>query len=340
MLNPNFNYKNIDPEECTFGKISSPGTKFVQRIKIKLSEIYVAPIKSDNSVRSKGKNVMHIQRLEQSFKQGIDYSQMPPTVRIKSRNENGEITKYELVTGNHRFEALRNLGFDEWIFDVYEIPFGSSYGYEDAIRTFQLKENNFAPNLASTEDDVVNVIVRLIEHKSKLVIAEEQSIADYVNEVCTYMHGQTKSKILRDVIRKLKNTGCAVAQDVVTYTATDVNDFISKTTKYVVSGNYDHNLEMNGWSVLEGYEYEMLMNAIKKFGESGNESYFTLHTKSPTEKYGVNERREKMVQTFESLESSLLKVFAFYEKNGKFPWRIEGFLPQDVKNGESEYIPF
>jgi hypothetical protein len=127
---------------------------------------------------------------------------------------------------------------------------------------------------------------------------------------------------------------------VVTYTATDVNDFISKTTKYVVSGNYDHNLQMNGWSVLEGYEYEMMMNAIKKFGESGNESYFTLHTKSPTEKYGVVERRNKMIETFQNLEDSLLKVFDYYEKNGKFPWHIEGFLPQDVKSGESEYIPF
>ena len=332
-----FNTKTLDASKVTFGEIKSPGVKFVKRIKINLEEIYNPPLKKDNSTRTSGKNFQHIQRLENSFSNGIDYSKMPPTVRLSSQINDGKITKYELVTGNHRFEALRNLGFNEWIFDLYEIP-SEAYGYEDSIRTFQLKENDHTPSFSNSEQDVVNTIVRLIAHSSKLVEPNQDSIKDYVNSVCSNIHHNTKAKIVKDVIRQLIKNGCNVYRDVITYTAKDVEDFLSNNTDYVCAGNFDFKREKYGWSVLEGYEYEFLVNAAKRFAEKNVESYFTIHTKSPTESYDVNDRRKKMVQQFESLESALVKVFEYYTKNGKFPWKIEGALPQDIGNNEEKYI--
>jgi SAM-dependent methyltransferase len=332
-----FDTKALDASKVTFGHIDSPGVRFVKRIIINLDEIYIPPIKKDNSTRSSGKSVPHIQRLENSFSNGIDYSKMPPTIRLSSQLIDGIIKKYELVTGNHRLEALRRLGYKEWIFDLYEIP-SDTYGYEDSIRTFQLKENDHAPSYANSEQDVVNTIVRLVAHSSKLVEPNEDSIADYVNSVCSNMHHSTRAKIVRDVVRQLVKNGCSVYRDVITYTAKDVEDFLSNNTDYVCAGNFDFVRKKYGWSVLEGYEYEFLVNATKRFAEKGIESYFTIHTKSPTELYSVNDRRAKMVQQFQTLESSLIKVFEHYTKTGKFPWSIEGALPQDIGNDEESYI--
>jgi hypothetical protein len=332
-----FDTKTLDPSKVSFGSITSPGVKFKTRIIIKLDEIHIPPLKKDNSVRYSGKNTSHIQKLQGSFANGIDYSKMPPTVREFTQIIDGKIKKYELITGNHRIEALRILGFTEWIFDIYEIAC-DNYGYEDAIRTFQLKENDHAPSFANSEDDVVNTIVRLISHSSKLVKPDEDSIREYVDDVCSNMHWGTKAKIVRNAVRKLIKSGCIVYRDVITYTAQDVDDFLTNNTNYVCGGNFDFKRKKYGWSVLEGYEYEFLMNAAKRFSEKGIESYFTIHTKSPTETYDINDRRIKMVEQFKTLEGSLLKVFEYYTKNGKFPWHIEGALPQDVGNGEEDYI--
>lgn len=332
-----FDTKTLDPKKVTFTHITSPGVRYKDRIVIKLDDIYNPPIKKDNSVRSSGKNVPHIQRLEISLANGIDYSMMPPVVRENSRIDNGKITKYELVTGNHRMEALRNLGYTEWVFDVYEIPTGQ-YGYEDSIRTFQLKENDHKPSFSNSEADVVHTIVKLIAHSSKLVSPDEASIKSYVDDVCQNMHHGTKSKVVRDVVRQLTKNGCNVYRDVITYTAQDVEDFLLKNTDYVCGGNFDFKRKKVGWSVLEGYEYEFLVNATRRFAETGIESYFTLHTKSPTEKYGVKDRRNKMVQQFSDLEQALIKVFDYHKVNGKFPWNIEGYLPQDIGNQEDKYI--
>ena len=332
-----FNTKTLDPKRVTFTEIHSPGVKYKDRFVINLDDIYNPPLKKDNSVRTSGKSASHIQRLENSFNNGIDYSMMPPVVRENTRIVEGKITKYELVAGNHRMEALRNLGYTEWIFDVYEIPSGQ-YGYEDSVRTFQLKENDHKPSFSNSEADVVHTIVKLIAHSSKLVSPDEDSIRDYIDDVCQNMHGNTKHKVVKDVIRQLTKNGCTVYRDVITYTAQDVQDFLSKNTDYVSGGDFDFKRKKVGWSVLEGYEYEFLVNATKRFAETGIESYFTLHTKSPTEKYDVKERRKKMRQTFSDLEQAFIKVFHYYKQNGKFPWHTEGYLPQDIRGQEDKYI--
>ena len=335
-----FDTKSIDPSLVTFTELKSPGVRKKNRLIIPFSEIYVPSLKSGdgNKVRTH-KNIPHIQRLEISFTQGIDYSQMPPTVIEKARIEDGDIKKYELVTGNHSFEAMKNIGYTEWVFDIYEIPSNNEYGYEDSIRTFQLKENNDIPKLGSSHDDVTNTITRLIAHKSKLVYPDEDSIVNYVDSVCTYMHFQTRQKIVRDTLRKLKNNGFNVYTDYQTYTPVDVKEFLDKNTDLVSSGNYDFTRNKVGWSILEGYEYEILMNAVKKYHKEGKESYFTIHTKRLTDDLpSAAQKRKRMLESIHDLEQSFLSVFEYYSEHKKFPWEVMGALPQDILNGEDKYI--
>ena len=172
----------LDPIKVTFSILASRGAKFISRQVIKLDDIYIPPIKGDtfNSARRNGKSPFHVQSLANSLQQGIDYTKMPPVVRPEPKQIDGKIYKWTLVAGNHRLEALRSINVDEWIFDIYDFNTSDSASFEDAIATFQLRENNFAPALASTEDDVVNVISRLINHGSKMIEPNEDSIRNYV----------------------------------------------------------------------------------------------------------------------------------------------------------------
>ena len=234
---------------------------------------------------------------------------------------------------------MKNIGYTEWVFDIYEIPSNKEYGYEDSIRTFQLKENNDIPKLGSSHDDVTNTITRLIAHKSKLVYPDEDSIVNYVDSVCTYMHFQTRQKIVRDTLRKLKNNGFNVYTDYQTYTPVDVKEFLDKNTDLVSSGNYDFTRNKVGWSILEGYEYEILMNAVKKYHKEGKESYFTIHTKRLTDDLpSAAQKRKRMLESIHDLEQSFLSVFEYYSEHKKFPWEVMGALPQDILNGEDKYI--
>ena len=333
--------QELDPAKVTYGIIVSKGAKYISRQIIKLEDIYVPPMKGDifNSARKHGKNVLHIQNLANSLQQGVDYSKMPPVVRRKVRTVNGKIYLWELVAGNHRLEALRSFNKKEWIFDEYEFTCSDEYTLEDVISTFQLRENNFAPALASTEDDVVNVISRLINNGSKLIEPEENSIRAYVDDVCSFMHGNTKNKVVKNVIRLLKKTGHKVHQDFVTYTAQDVKDFIKfEKVDISIGGEFDHKRKEFGWSVLEGYPHEFVLNAAKKYAESGHKSYFTFHTYRPLDNQTTQDKRDKMLMHLTSVEESIVKAVEHYQEHGVFPWRIHGYLPQDVANNEKAYI--
>jgi hypothetical protein len=148
------------------------------------------------------------------------------------------------------------------------------------------------------------------------------------------MHGNKRNSIVLKTMRK-----SGTYQDIVTYTAKDTFNWINSKTDYVVAGNYDNKRDKYGWTVLEGYQYEYIMNATRKYAETGKESYFICHTKAPTEKMDLNAKRINMQKVFQDLESDLVEVIEFYNKNKRFPWNNEGFLPQNKKIDEKSFIP-
>ena len=333
-----FDINTLNPSKVTFGQYKTPGVEYIDRRIVDFSKIHIPPMKY-NPVRKKGKNYNNIQRLTESFRNGISYSEPPPIVREKVQLIDGHTYEYELIAGNHRLEALFSNNYSKWIFDVYAIVGNANCTYEDSLRTLQLDENDHSPHLETSEDDAVNIICRLLDHNSKIVKPDADSIRDYLDAHCKNMHGNTKGKVISDIIRnQKKNNGVLVYSDIVNYTAPDVDDFIDQKTDYVTRGEFDKKRKSFGWSVLEGYEYEYVMNAARKYSETGSNSYFICHTKSPTEKYPLKEKREKMMNKFSKIETALLDVMSYYEKNKTFPWKVEGFLPQDVKSGEKDFI--
>lgn len=326
-----FDINTLDASCVTFDPIEFLGTEFQGYSDLNLSLIYVPPM-SENLVRVAGLDANNIDNIVQSFSNGIDYTLCPPIVYPKSQIVNGVHYKYVLVAGHHRFAALEKLNFTKWIFAVYELA-KNGYSFEDSRDELQLIENNKRPQKESTIDDVANTISRMISHGSKLVTNDEASIRDYVNKVCSNKSSHARGSIVAKVVRL-----SGAHQSVVTYTASDVKKWLTQNTDYVNSGSFDSSRKKHGWSVKEGYEYEYVMNATRKFAETGRESYFICHTKSPTDTRDLNTKRIEMMQTFQILEGALKDVCDYYIKNQKFPWSVEGFLPQDHDANENIII--
>ena len=323
-----FKLGTLDSKKVTFSHITSPGVKYVSRDIIRLDTIY-SPEINQNVVRKKGKNLPHIQILSKSLSNGIDYSLMPPVVRKKTQIINGKTYDYELIFGYHRYEALKTLcQFDRWIFDTYDICL-DGFSFEDSVQTLKLQENNHRPALANAADDVVNTILFLIEKGSQLVEADEASISNYVDLYCSNLHWQTQSKIVRRVI-----AASGAYQDVVTYTANDLETWLNTNTNYKMSGKFDKKRNKFGYTCLSRYEPDTLFSAMKAYSDQGKESYIIGHTSPPTKANTVDDKRQTIADNFARWETFLVDVVKFYNNNGRFPWVLEGFAPQDRKKPE------
>jgi hypothetical protein len=255
---------------------------------------------------------------------------MPPVVRRNVRVVDGQNYDWELICGNHRVEALSTCGYEEWIFDVYEFAL-NGLSFEDSVRTFQLQENDHEPQLESSQDDVVNVISRLIKHGSRLVDNSEKSIANYVSTFLPNVHWQTQSKIVRSVV-----AANGSYQDIVTYTRDDVKRWLYQNTSYKNEGEYDKHRDAYGWSCLSRYEHEVVFNMIKKFSETKKKSYVIAHTSAPTKDRDLHSKRVDIFENFRKIEESLVDMIHFYNEHKSFPWHLEGYLPQDRQKPEDE----
>lgn len=321
----------LEPSKVTAKPIKAKGSKYLHCIVIKLDDIYVQP-QENNLARVDTKDAFHIQKLIVNLSNGINYGLTPSIARENPRVIDGVTYRYELVCGHHRFEALKSLDITEWVYWVYDFGL-DGYTINESIIYLQIEENDHVAALASSSEDVSAAIIHLIRNNAKLVENTEDSICDFVNQMCKNMHHNTKAKVVRQVMSKLNTY-----QRIVTFTAKDSFSWIEKHTDYEKAGNYDTKRQKIGWSVLEGYEPEFIFNAISKYAETGKESYFICRTKAPTKARDLDVKRKGMIKSFEKLNDSLLTVFEYFQKNGKFPWQVEAFIPQNTENEDKTKV--
>ena len=313
--------------------LEAKGSKFLESKIIDFSEILVATStdKSINLARLGGNvDQNHVNKLALSHSAKFDGTEQPPIVqRGKFIDSQGKIYKYRLITGNHTLSAFKKLNRTKAIFDIY--VFGLDKISElRSISNLQAVENNKNPQKGSSIDDLIYLLCNLIQEKE--LNNNQKDVEDFLNEKCDTSHHTQKQKITLEVIRKQKGY-----QDIKTYTAHEVLDFININTNYKAGGTFDHQRNKIGWSVLEGYMYEFITSAILKYDETNKESYFLCHTRQPTASNNLNQKRFKEISTLDRFNNSLLKIIDFYNENKRFPWTIEGFLPQDRKNKEDTY---
>jgi len=225
------------------------------------------------------------------------------------------------------------MGITEWLFDIYEL--GTDGIERDlAMSTLQIRENDHSPALASTSDDLINIISYLIN--KTLLDNTQTDIENYLRDNTKNIHPSTFKKVVSAAV----NANGSYS-DIRTWPAHQLRNFIENDFDkkgYVCLGKFDSQREKYGFTVLEGYEHEYLTNALKRFNETDKCSYFICHTKAPTEDRNLETRRKEMLQELKTLENAIEKAVKYKEKNKKWPWHIEAFLGQNVKDKEKNFL--
>jgi len=236
---------------------------------------------------------------------------------------NGKTYYYELVAGFHRFEALSRNHVEEWRFDVYDFT-----GNPEAESDIQALENDHAPHKNMDKFGLANWLKYQVEQG---FIERTENAMNKKVEIFKFVAPQTKTAAVNMAVNE---TGAY--KDITVRSITEIKQFLDNDDnyrednrpKYTHSGNLDpHRLE-HGWTVKEGYEDEYLFNAMKKFKETGRNSYFLGHVKVP-KSGSVNDSRKGMLEKFEYLESVIQESVDYKEKHGNWPWRTESFFKQD-----------
>ena len=313
-----------------------PKDKSIRFLEVKvarLDDIYCPPM-SDNPMRSNGKDQKNVDQLKNSFKnEGIKLHYRPLMLEERSQIRDGVHYKYVCHDGNHRYEAFESLGVKYVVVAVYELC-QNNHSYYDSVLSLQSRSNDHSYGLPNSVNDVANGMCRAISEGSKMIDKNDrESIVRWVDDHCPNMDDNSRAKVVAAVIRRTGNF-----QNVVTYTKEDNEKWIKQNTDYTIAGKYDSKRDSCGWGVQEGYEPEQVMNAVMKYFYDNDSSYFLCRTKAPSEQRPLNKRRSDMLKKFDVLGEAILSVAEYHKENKKFPWHVEGFLPQDHKANEKNFI--
>jgi len=324
----------LNTSKLTRVLIKSPGIKHVEAKVIKNDNVWVmgeSKNKKTNKVRYSDIDTKHAGMVGKSFKKGIDYSKNPPIVIYQPQWEDGVRKDYRLICGFHRYYGMLGEGITEWIFDVYTLD--GKADSEFALSTLQVQENNHVPEKSNSKNDLINIISYLINIKQ--LDNNEMDIESYVEQYASNMHFMAKKSVVAQCVQR--NGAYA---DVKVWPFEQLKLTLEgDKNKYKHSGVYDIQRKAFGFSVLEGYEHEFFTTALRKLVETnGTPSYFICHTKAPTEKRDLKTRRQEMVKNLETYEEAIEMACAYKKKHGDYPWRVEAFLKQDIKNKEKDFL--
>lgn len=308
---------------------TSKGLRSSTRIWVKLTDILVNP--SLNTVRYGGTNSTLVEELKLSFSMGIRYNDFLPVIKKLSVNrqyDDGFVKFYELVDGYNRVTALKELGYTHYWFDVVE------FGYDDvdpefAQTTLAIGMNAPVPKVASTDNDLFVAVTGLVDRGH--IEKDFEKIKRYIREVAKVPPARAHT----------------IADKVATATGTPNFLFIwsgamikndTKTLGIMSHGKYDARRAKHGWTVLEGYEPDAVMNAIAKFSETGKASYFVGHTKLPDNANNLDDRRLRVKNNIEERKAQLIALCEYYAEHKELPFDLIGFLPQSEDEDRSKLV--
>jgi hypothetical protein len=236
------------------------------------------------------------------------------------------------VTGAHRFAAMEQLNITEWIFEVYKI--GTDKIAKDlAMSSLQIRENDHSPTMANSIDDLINILSRLIN--KKLLANNQIAIENYLSQNTKNVHHKTFEKIVQSVVRQN-----GAYQDIRIFPKEILYKFLENNSDYAFGGEYDIERKEYGWTVQEGKEHSYMINVLRRLGKGTDytSSYFLLHTQAPSNAKDLTTKRQGMIRYLNVVEEGIEKAYKFREVNGRWPWRVEAFLGQDVKNKEKDFL--
>ena len=315
MATPSEYYNNADINDVPVPDwshldVTSPSSN--STVRLKWDEIYINH-EEGNITKEEPHTAEEIQALRLSFAAQVDTTQFPPAVKYRGK----EYAKpYQLVYGYGRSEALRLLETEGWFFTLLE-------GTEDALEDVQAQENEMLPKRVNEEVDMRKFLIQKVTDGK--IEKTEDAIRAKFKKVYPYRRKETMNRVVPQVLKEL-----GVRLPYILYTSkSKVEDWISNHSKeeYVIGEKFDHERNMYGVQMKEGYDWRVVMNAMQTFAETGKKTYVICHCGAPTKKQNFTIKRKNIVLRFDHWKS-------VYTKMGVTTWPIVlmGALPQDRKN--------
>lgn len=337
-MNTNLNYRDLTAAETA--QITAPmpkkeGAAFVKFVAVSPQNIYIRNNEKDenNNLVRKKMSIGIANAIAQSYRTQGQLLNLPiPVVKeVRPFQRSGKWYTFVGVDIHHRHIAAVQAQLDELIVAIYE------FTSDESEAKFMLEANDHSPSNPVSAEDITNTLCLAVSKGWIGNIKEEME--EWISGI-KHCHGNTKNKGVREAMRL-----CGTYSDCRTYTANDVQSFIDcddnyadGETKYTTGGVLDDERDKLGWSVLEEYTQKYIWEAAKAYKTRGKESYFIFHTKTPTDKENLSQKRIGMLDRMKHLEEVLDSVAEYKSKNGHYPWHVEAFLPQDNINSEEGFI--
>ena len=306
----NADINNVPVPDWSHLDVTSPTSN--STVRLKWDEIYIDDI-TGNITKEETHTAEEIEALRLSFAAQVDSTQFPPAVKYRGKMY---AKPYQLVYGYGRSDALRLLQTEGWFFTLLE-------GTEDALEDVQAQENEMLPKRVNEEVDMRKFLIQKVTDGK--IEKTEDAIRAKFKKVYPYRRKETMNRVVPQVLKEL-----GVKLPYILYTSkSKVEDWISNHSKeeYVIGEKFDHERDMYGVQMKEGYDWRVVMNAMQTFAETGKKTYVICHCGAPTKKQNFSIKRKNIVLRFDHWKS-------VYTKMGVTTWPIVlmGALPQDRKN--------
>lgn len=297
-----------------------PGAKPVEKIWIEFTNI-VADAEL-NPFRASFNNLTNQNLLRISLSNGIHSNEPLPVVeKLKNpyvSKKTGLTVDYVIRDGFTRFNALRELGYTGYAFQVIEFD-------SDATRAkFSARSNQHTPRASSTEKDMQHMMVDLVARG--IVVDDYDEMKSWLQENCGI-----KSDKAKKVINMVANDR---GDGIVVYTSPQVKD-LAYDLDIAINGKYDPKRGKNGYTIRSIYEGRTLLKMIRQLrltAEQGNPvlSYATITTKElPGPGKTIDDQRDLSVSVLKSINNDLKYYAKWQAKNpGKDFFEVIGYLPQ------------
>jgi hypothetical protein len=332
--------QGLNPNMVTAQPLQISGATFETYEVIDCKDVLVptdSPEMANNPTRI-SLELFHVSALTLSFSNGIDYAQRPPLVVRCNHVYNGKQYYYKLIAGFHRAAAFQNLSTKEWIYAVYS-PMKLIVEYK-----LNLMENDHSPVLMHSKQGIANTLQAL--HEQGLENTNEAFTAA-LEEI---LPNTSTEKKIQAVNIALTQTGGVI--DYKTFTPAEIKQFLKndreknknrkgKKHHYVFGGELVKNPEdkiVHSFTLGEGKEERMVWNALKRLAEDDHESEFIAHTKTPGKDQTPADKRKGVCDQLDKLHEVLEHAYEWRKENGRWPYKLKAFLPQDNKAKEKQLI--
>ncbi len=328
------------------------GYNFVERKIVNVNQIKFDP--SDNSIARKQKQKEVKKKVDHLKRFGWQLGEMGLIVEECSEkvNEEGVLQKnYILRARFHTHSAFMELNSTTVPIDIYE--YDESVSRKIAIRNIHTQENNqnLKPVYHMTREDWVEDI------KDRVEIYMDGDVHGLPNTTSKFTEYLEKNCALPESDRKWIVNQCRQKLNSKTsfidYTTAQADSWVMKNLNHTVKGQIDPNTSRAGYSVYDSSTSigNAVNNSLNKVLKTGSESSFFARVEGGLNK-NLHTAREGFVKTlFNNLEmykwvfeqgikfanETQNKSITMKEFYGKMPFKITGFIPQDInRNLESE----